>query len=221
MDTEFDIEVKDAFLTICAGNEKEAKEAFAWLYYETWEEVLGVLKSRSDIIAVDITDIKRTSVNYAYQTLWEMARSGKIKDIDKDPRALLHTLALRKAIDEQRSLSARKRKPDPESWDDYVNQRVEESSISALWKMLEIRGLATEVMDDFRSWMRQQPKVCRRTAFAMAEFLPDLIGASELHEYLCRTTDPPPTYESVKKARKDVLERFKTSISKKYEGMWK
>ena len=55
MDTEFDIEVKDAFLIICAGDEKEAREAFAWLYHETWEEVLGVLKSRSDIIAVDIT----------------------------------------------------------------------------------------------------------------------------------------------------------------------
>ena len=214
------MEIDDVLLTMCAGQEKEAKAAFAWLYQNCWEEVLLVLKAKDEVLGLDLND-KKSAVNTAFQQLWVQAQAGKIKNMDKDPRALLHTLAYRRAIDLLRRNTAKKRHMTPEELEEFRLEAVQESSFDYQWNILEMKGLAKEVIDDFFTWLKQQKGVCRRTALAMAEFLPDLATPNELHAALCENLDPPPTKESVKKARADVLTKFKLAIKSKYEGMWR
>ncbi|MDD2241388.1 MAG: hypothetical protein PHI93_12140 [Kiritimatiellae bacterium] len=214
------MEIDDVLLTMCAGEDAEAEEAFTWLFHNYWEEVLRVLKVRGTICGLNLSE-KETAVSKAFQELWGMARNGKIKDTGKDPRALLHIISLRRATDLVRRNTARKRHMTPEEWEGFVDQVKKDSSFNSQWRLLEIRGLAQEVIADYMTWMDQQKGVCRRTAMVMAEFLPDLATPKEIHEELCKNMNPPPTYESVKKAKTDVLNKFKAAIESKYEGLWK
>jgi DNA-directed RNA polymerase specialized sigma24 family protein len=214
------MEADEILLTICVGDDAEAEEAFTWLYRNCWEEVLGVLKARETIRSLDSGE-RETAVSTTFGDLWQQARTGNIKDTDKDPLALLHTIAFRRGIDLVRRKTAKKRHMTPDEWDAFVAEAVEESSFSSQWMLLRNKGLASEIMSDFRAWMKEQKGVCRRTALAMAEFLPDLASPKELQEKLSEDMNPPPTRESVKKARADVLAKFRAAIEAKYEGMWK
>ena len=216
MKTESAIDLEKVLLEICAGEEVEAKEAFTWLYRNCWEEVFGVLKSRADLCGLDINQ-KEDVVLTAFSEFWEQARGGKIQDTDRDPRALLHTIAHRRGIDFLRRKTAKKRLPTEEEFEELKQEALEASSFGAQWRLLEIRQLADDVMNDFYRWMREQKGVCRRTAFAMALFFPDLATPKDLHQALSKEMDCPPTYESVKKARADVLSKFMAVIDNKYK----
>ncbi|MAS95882.1 MAG: hypothetical protein CMO55_21975 [Verrucomicrobiales bacterium] len=208
-------EIGEILFTICAGTYEEAEEAFTWLYHNSWEEIWGVLNARATLCGLSIED-KKSVVIHAFQEFWKKARNGNIKDTDKDPRALLHSIAFNRAIDLIRRNTSKKRHLPKEEWDGYVKEVIRESSFAVQWRSLERKALADDLIEDFRTWMMEQDGVRRRTAFAMAEFFPDIANPKEIHEMLIDSVDPPPTYESVKKARQDVLNKFRASIDQKY-----
>lgn len=210
------MDIKNVLLEICAGEEIEATAAFTWLYRNCWEEVLGVLKSKADLCGLDINQ-KEEVVLKAFSEFWNQARAGKIQNTDRDPRALLHTIAFRRGIDTLRKKTAKKRLPTEEELAELQQEALEASTFSSQWRLLEIRELADDVMNEFHCWMREQKGVCRRTAFALAMFFPDLATPKDLHQLLSEEMDCPPTYESVKKARADVLSKFMAVIDTKYK----
>lgn len=180
------MELDDAMLLMCAGEDSEAEEAFACLYDACWPEILRGLKSKRMVCGLTLEQ-KKSAVTDAFVELWRKARAGEIRDTDKDPRALLHHIAFRRGVDLVRRNTAKRRHMTPEEWEAFRNQVIEEATFGTQLKLLERNGLANEVIDDFLAWMEQQKGVCRRTALAMTEFLPDLATPSGHSRRIRRT----------------------------------
>lgn len=164
-------------------------------------------------------DDKETALSQTYEALWEEGRN-KTLNINKALGNLIFNTAYRKAVDLLRYNTRQKRTMPDERYHKEIADAIHGTNIGSQWAILENRDLIDQVMAEFRQWMGTLPPAQQRVAYIMADGFPHLRDPKEIHDILMQFDKAPPSYESVKRNRRIILDKFRNVIKSKYEGVW-
>ena len=213
-----DIEITedDVKLWLCAGTDVEAERAISHIHRTYGDKVINFLNK--EYPGLPLED-KETALSQTYETLWREGRSGRL-NINKSLACVILTTAYRRAADLMRCATRQKRTLPDEQYHQQLADAIHGGSIGSAWKILENHDLARQVTADFKKWLATLPVGQRSIAYIIADGFPDLLGPREVFDILMKTGREPPSYESVKRAYRVTMDKFKKVIESKYEEVW-
>jgi RNA polymerase sigma factor (sigma-70 family) len=208
-----------------SGTAQEREAAFEEAYARFARPLAAFIRER---VAPTLDgDEVATAVSKTFCGLARYVEQGRFKS-EGAISTLLFSIARRKGYDElRRKTTLKRRDPDCESdeinecgdgemTDDEFATRVTQRLIRApeireLWKTAADICAANEIIRQFRLWIGTLPRLQRKVAQAILKYFGDATN-KEICNEIAKAGESPPSEASVKSARKQLTEKFKTLI---------